>query len=151
MNVSIALELIIAMSMLFVFKHFVCDFLLQTPYMLGKSKPVDWVKPLAAHCAVHVAGTYVILALMAAYVAIAYAPLYERMVDNTAPLFVVLLLLSEFVIHFVMDRVKASPNMWGRWGPSDKNFWVALGFDQAVHALTYIVMVYAWFSQIFIW
>lgn len=47
--VAAALLLVVA----FKIKHFVADYPLQTPYMLGKFKARGWVRPLAAHAGVH--------------------------------------------------------------------------------------------------
>lgn len=104
----------------FLMKHWVADFVLQTPYMLQKGDAHGWVFPLMAHVGVHLIGS--------------------------APIILIVhwkygwLLLMEGVIHFTVDRIKASPFMWGRYVPSDKAFWITLGFDQLVHNITYVVM-----------
>jgi hypothetical protein len=140
----------------FQFKHFIADYPLQGAYMLGKFKPGwDFVKPLAAHCAVHFALTFAI------------ALCYSHKV--TMALMVGLL---DFMIHFIMDRVKASPKMLGRYKALSANemmailsnvpkmgetlvratfyptlrsntlFWWSLGIDQMVHHLTDILVIY---------
>jgi len=41
-----------------------------------------------------------------------------------------------------MDRIKASPNLWGRY--KDMNnapYWMCLGLDQAVHHLTHYALI----------
>ncbi|SRR6266851_5313326 len=81
---------------LFQVKHFLADYPFQTEYMLGKFKPRGWFKPLVAHAAVHALGTFLI----------------ANYFDATHPLG---LALFDFVIHFTMDRVKASPALLGRW------------------------------------
>lgn len=82
------------------FKHFLADFPLQGKYMLGKFKPgLDFLGPLTAHCAVHAGLTFGIVWVC-------------------RPKLAVQLAITDFVIHFVMDRIKASPNMLGRF----KNF-----------------------------
>ena len=78
------------------------------------------------------------------------------------------LALLDAGIHFIMDRVKASPNLLGRWkalsGAEMRNilsyehtivlgkfkselrgnvlFWWSLGFDQMVHHLTHYSLIY---------
>ena len=61
------------------------------------------------------------------------------------------------VVHFTMDRIKASPNMLGRFKPLTKEtyptaneaaiksntyFWWSLGLDQGVHHLTHYVIIW---------
>jgi hypothetical protein len=83
-------------------KHFLADYIFQqNNYMLGKFKPGwAWVGPLLAHVAVHFAGTLVI--------GYAFLP---RAVWGWA------WLVAGFdaVVHFCMDRIKASPAWMGRW------------------------------------
>lgn len=136
-------------------KHFLADYPLQTGYMLGKFKAgLDWVLPLTAHVAVHGAGTYMIACIFGRY-ELAFS-----------------LATFDMIIHFLMDRVKASPYLLGRYkalssgemsglllavqqvdSPNvqgmikdamrgNKYFWWALGVDQMVHHLTHYVIIY---------
>jgi len=91
-------------------KHFLCDYPLQTAYQLGKFKPGwAWVLPLTTHCSIHALGTFVI--------AFGFA-LYRDIGDCGWVLHV---MLFDFVLHFCMDRVKASPNLLGRFNALSKN------------------------------
>jgi len=142
---------------IFQFKHFIADYPLQTHYMLGKFKERGWVLPLAAHCAVHFAFTFIISFIFGLSLAQS-----------------ILVATLDFSIHFVMDRIKASPKMLGRFNSLSKNemlnllnnnicpgelapcdeekkkqvlksnvlFWWALGVDQLVHHLTDILLIY---------
>lgn len=101
---------------LFLIKHFLADFPLQTAYMLGKGKPTGWVLPLAAHCAVHALLTLPVLWFLG-------LPLW--------------LAAAEFVAHFIIDRVKART----KWTPAQPQFWWALGADQLAHQLCYLAML----------
>ncbi len=128
-------------------KHFFCDYPLQTPYMLGKFKSGnDWILPLMAHAGVHALATFLIAVFFGFKLALALAAF-------------------DFVAHFAMDRIKASPNMLGRYkalsgkeyveimvssmdkSENDKRlkdnvrFWWALGLDQGVHHLTHYVII----------
>lgn len=149
---------------IFQLKHFIADFPLQTPYMLGKFKAKGWIAPLACHCGVQSAFTYLI-----ALFALPKEPRFAG--------YALLLALLDFWIHFTMDRIKASPEMLGRYKvlsandfgllnqglqnaqlgvPYDearahlykrqikenKYFWWALGLDQMVHHLTDILIVF---------
>lgn len=112
-------------------KHYLADFVFQNKYMLGKFNPTGWVKPLAAHCLVHATFTLAIC-----------------LVVNPSLSW---LAVVDFVVHFIMDRIKASPKLLGRFKSlcpnefatatpeqkrHDRYFWLALGFDQYVHHLT---------------
>jgi len=103
-------------------KHFLCDFPLQTAYMLGKMNKDHWVLPLASHAGVHALFTLLIVAIVNI---------------NLWWLSVV-----DFIIHFTMDRIKASPNLLNRFKLDDKRFWWALGFDQMVHHLTHYFIIF---------
>ncbi len=131
-------------------KHFVADFLLQGRYMLGKFKPGwDFVPPLAAHCGVH--------ALFTLIIALKVKPEYWW------------LAIVDFVAHFIMDRIKASPKYLGRYKALSANemipliqkaqagildeddkkrirgnglFWWCLGIDQEFHGLTHYFIIF---------
>ena len=103
-------------------KHLVCDYFLQGQYMLGKFKLFpDYILPLLAHSAVH-GVTMAGIALLWGY-------------DHF-----VLMGLLDLITHFVVDRVKASPKLLGRWKPDNKYFWWALGVDQYCHHAIAIAM-----------
>ncbi len=111
-------------------KHFFADFPLQGRYMLGKFKGgTEWIRPLAAHAGVHFVFTFVI----------ACVALYR--VPGTLPKAFVLGAL-DFTVHFCVDRLKASPDLGGRWKPDKPYFWWALGADQMAHHLTHYFIVY---------
>ena len=81
-------------------KHFLADYPLQNSYMLKKFLGGrDWILPLATHAGVHAVFTFVISAVY--------------LQDLT--MLSVALAAVDFVCHFVMDRVKASPKLMGRW------------------------------------
>ncbi len=133
----------------FQIKHFLADYPLQTPYMLGKFKPGwDFLEPLAAHAGVHAAMTALIC-----------------WVVNPSLMW---LALVDFAIHFMMDRIKAGPKYLGRFKAlsgkemlnilsykdtigldkfkpqlvSNVFFWWSLGLDQMIHHLTHYFIVY---------
>jgi hypothetical protein len=89
--------MIFVLLIAFQIKMWLADYLLQTPYMLGKFRVTGWVKPLLAHVAVHAVMTLAIAAFI--------CPLWLA----------VTVALLDASIHFCMDRVKASPNMLGRY------------------------------------
>lgn len=83
---------------IFQLKHFVADFPLQNEYMLGKFKKDGWVPPLLLHSGVHAVCSFLIALCFTGSV-----------VRST------LLGLFDLVIHFGMDRVKASPDLLGKF------------------------------------
>lgn len=121
---------IFLLLVLFQFKHFIADYPLQTQYMLGKTKVTGWIQPLAAHAAVHSLATYIITMYF------------------VGPFTAILFALADFVIHFTVDRLKASPKLGGRWNPTQSYFWWALGADQMAHHLTHYVFIYILISTL---
>jgi hypothetical protein len=129
------LTTIIVLLLLFQVKHFLADYPLQTKYMLGKFKEDGWFLPLVSHAAVHGAFTFVI--------ALHFVKVSDAFVLG----------LLDLCVHYFMDRMKASPNVLGRFKPfsgevneenatptqrrDNKLFWWSLGFDQMVHHLTH--------------
>lgn len=120
-----ALFLVFCLMVAFQIKHFVCDFPLQNGYMLGKFKGgFEWVGPLSAHASVHAIGTLLICCPFFGWGSIVPA-------------------LADFAVHFIVDRIKASPTLGGRFKPSEKLFWWCLGADQMAHHLTHYAII-AW-------
>ena len=119
------LQIFLEILILFQVKHFLADFPLQLNYMLFRKTSPNWdfVIPLLAHCLVH--------AFLTLLICLYYAPQLWWL----APL--------DLVIHFIMDRIKSSPQMLGRYNDLRKAyFWWALGFDQMVHHITHIYIAY---------
>ncbi len=87
---------IFALLIIYQIKHFLADYPLQGKYMLGKFKPGwAWVGPLTAHAGLH--------GLFTLAIVLAFDPSKWW------------LAVFDFVIHFAMDRLKASPNLLGRY------------------------------------
>jgi hypothetical protein len=101
MNWSYAMK-IFSFLVLFQIKHFFADFPLQNDYMLGKFKSKGWVAPLAAHCTVHAVLTFYISVL-----ALFAVPGGFILAAKLAGF--------DFLVHFLMDRIKASPTLLGRF------------------------------------
>jgi len=115
---------IFVLLVIYQIKHFLCDYPFQVPYMLQKMNKDDgWVLPLASHAAVHALFTLIIVLAV-------NANLWW-------------LAIVDFVVHFTMDRIKASPDLLNRFKLDDKRFWWALGFDQMVHHLTHYAIIFA--------
>lgn len=132
--------MIFLLLIIYQLKHFLADFPFQTKYMLGKFKSgKEWILPLLAHVFVHGLFTFVIALFI-------------------KPKLAVYLTLFDMTIHFIMDRIKASPNLLGRFQPFTKRdfeqgvtkeqirsnvlFWWSLGIDQMVHHLTHYIIIW---------
>lgn len=121
---AINLETVFILLVLFQLKHFIADFPLQREYMLKKTLP-GWgfFVPLAVHCSVHAGLTLAITLFF-----------------NPALWW---LAIVDFVVHFVMDRVKSGPRYLGRFNDKSKaGFWNAFGVDQMVHHLTHYFIIW---------
>lgn len=109
---------IIWLMVIMQFKHFIADYPLQGKYMLGKFLKKGWVAPLAAHCSVHFVFTLVIA--LAFLWSTAYGLLIALGVAS-----------MDFTIHFIMDRIKASPDMLGRYKALSQNEFKGLLQEQS--------------------
>jgi hypothetical protein len=116
---------VVALLLVFQTKHYVADYLLQTEYMLGKFEKTYWLMPLLLHASVHAVFTYNICVSFGVPV-----------------IFALLLAFGDLIIHSIIDRIKASPKMFGCFVPSDKEFWWVFGLDQKLHHLTHYVIIY---------
>jgi hypothetical protein len=93
-------------------KHLLCDYFLQGKFMLGKFKRYpDYIMPLFCHALVHFIGTFII----ALFVDPDHATFYA-MLDGT--------------IHFIVDRIKASPELLGRFDALSKKEMKEIMYDQ---------------------
>ena len=122
---------IFMLLVLFQLKHFLADYPLQTTYMLGKMQATGWIRPLATHAAVH--------ACITAIIVLWYFILLGQ--PMLALIFAPLLAIADFIIHFIVDRLKASPSLGGRFNPTQPYFWWALGADQMAHHLTHYAFI----------
>jgi hypothetical protein len=118
------LQTVFLLLVIFQVKHFIADFPLQFPYMLKKLSPGwEFVFPLSMHCSVHAILTFLICMF-------------------TVPSLWWLAIL-DFCVHFIMDRIKSGPRYLGRYNDVMRSsFWIALGFDQMVHHLTHLFIIW---------
>jgi len=105
-----------AILFLFIIKHFICDFILQPPYMyLNKGK---FAHPGGmAHATVHGTATAIIC--------------YAYPTFLTAA-------LIDGVVHYFIDWGKVNIAKRMGWKPDNSEYyWYLLGLDQMLHYLTY--------------
>jgi hypothetical protein len=123
------MEITILALLLLQLKHFVCDFITQTPYQL-RHKGIYGHPGGLLHAAHHVVGSAVVLVLLKIV-----------MLLPIPPTLIATVLSAEFLIHYHID--------WGKeqivkpfvetQGPA---YWAVFGFDQFLHQTTYVAMVY---------
>lgn len=123
MNIIIVFVLLV----LFQIKHFLCDYIFQGKYMLGKFKDHGWFLPLLSHVLVHVLGTALIIAIYAFYIGTSWKAFF-------------ILIALDAVVHFTMDRIKVVASK--QYTVQDKEFWWWLGYDQSLHHLTHYVIIF---------
>lgn len=109
--------------LLFLFvKHFIVDFLAQTPYQyLNKGK---YGHPGGIlHSGLHGIATYIILVAYAIPLALTFA-------------------LFDFLVHYHIDWGKVNINNHYGWtATNSEKFWWLLGLDQFLHYMTYLIIV----------
>ncbi len=108
-------------------KHFLCDYVLQTPYQL-QNKGTYGHPGGILHSGLHAAGTVIVLAICGFGAALIAA-----------------VAVAEFVVHYHVDWGK---EQFVRRFPSDRQdvFWRIIGFDQLLHQLTYAAMLLVLFA-----
>lgn len=118
-----------ALLLLFV-KHFIADFPLQKWAYQYANKGTYGHPGGLLHAGIHVIGTFAVFMFM-----------FDQL--SLAAVYVAgFLALLDGVIHYHVDWAKMSLNKAKGWGPNTHNeFWVLLGVDQLLHALTYILLV----------
>lgn len=102
----------------FIIKHFICDFLLQTPYQLQNKGRYGHLGGVL-HAAIHGAGTFAVCLLLA-------LPGWLGVVDAVA--------------HYHIDWLKSQVNDKWHLSPTNRivGFWWLFGLDQMLHYLTYV-------------
>ena len=106
---------------LFFIKHWLIDFVWQTPAEIAnKGTYLKWAG--LVHSVKHGIGTFVILWITD----ISFEMLY-------------FLSLADIIIHYHIDWAKM--NLSKDLTAADHKFWVWLGFDQLLHHLTYVVFI----------
>ncbi|TMV07604.1 DUF3307 domain-containing protein [Ruegeria sediminis] len=107
-------------------KHMFADYYLQTPKMLAGRGEYFHVGR-AQHAGVHVIGSALVFLIV-----------------GTPLLFILVIGVLEWVIHFNIDFAKAHYSDKKQLQPNQAAFWRAAGLDQLLHNLTYIAMAWAW-------
>jgi hypothetical protein len=105
-------------------KHFIADYLLQSPWIIAGKGHLD--RPGGyAHAVVHIIGT-------------APALIYVGLGGGL----IALLLAAEFIIHFTVDHIKALQARKEPQSLASARFWAMHGADQLAHHLTYSGIIF---------
>ena len=117
------MAIIFVLFAVFFLKHYVIDFPLQTEYQ-WRNKGTFLHPGGLLHSGLHALFTMSLLLLLAVPAALIIA-------------------VCEFIAHYLIDYFKMNINKDMGWD-ANKNpeFWYLLGFDQLLHYLTYLLIVY---------
>ena len=102
-------------------KHFICDFPLQVPYQWKNKGTYGHLGGLI-HAFLHAIGTFICIV-------------------GFFPRDALRLALIDMVLHYHIDYVKMNANERMGWNESHHQFWVLIGLDQYLHALTYVLLM----------
>ncbi len=108
----------------FAIKHFICDFVLQRSYQY-LNKGIYGHPGGLLHAALHGIGTFVVLLPLGMLPALSGAAF-------------------DSIVHYHLDWGRARVNDHYKFTTTQDAFWVLLGLDQLLHALTYVVIVALW-------
>jgi hypothetical protein len=128
--VSSQVLLVFAALLVLQVKHFVADFVLQTPYQF-LNKGIYGHPGGLIHSGIHVVGTVFAFLVIAPSWPIAAA-----------------ILAGEFIAHYHIDWLKEGTVKRQQWQFPQAEFWWTFGADQALHQVTYLVIVAVLVTQI---
>jgi len=124
--------MLLALSALLLFqiKHFFGDFVFQ-PYKMVIKKGIYLHPAGLLHAGIHAVGSVPAVLLM-----------------TRSPAAIGLVLGAEFLVHYHCDWSKAKLDELLHLSNRSTLHWVIFGFDQFVHQLTYLAMVYLILARI---
>ena len=108
---------------LFEVKHFVCDYVLQTPFQY-RNKGIYGHLGGFIHAGIHAAGSL---------------PALLVLTDSALPMAAIL--AAEFVVHYHTDWLKEQINKRRGLTIDDHLYWIVFGTDQLIHQMTYVVFL----------
>ena len=121
-------QLVLAALLVLQFKHFVADFVLQTPYQfLNKGKyghPGGLI-----HAGIHATGSLLAFLVITPSLRLGAA-----------------IVIGEFIAHYHIDWMKERTTRIKKWVFPQAEFWWTFGADQALHQVTYVAIagILAW-------
>jgi hypothetical protein len=120
---QLALLVLVAVAVL-MFKHMLADFYLQSAYQYLNKRTYGHPGGIM-HAGIHVALT----------------PLVYLVLAPASLLLAAAIALGEFIVHYHTDWLKEQLTHSNGWTAQDRCFWLALGTDQLVHGITYLMIV----------
>lgn len=128
-SIAVIRGYVIGLFLLFQLKHFIFDWLYQPPWQY-RNKGTYGHPGGIVHALQHFFPTYLILYF--------FAGLDMGLAGVLA--------FTEFLIHYHVDWAKMNLNQKLGWGPTTSEwFWRLTGFDQLLHQLTYVWLVWETF------
>lgn len=116
-------QLVLAALAVLQIKHFVCDFMIQTPYQF-LNKGIYGHPGGLLHAGLHALLTTTVFFLL------------------TPPLVLgIAIVIVEFVLHYHIDWLKELTFKRRKWVFPQAEFWWVFGFDQFLHQFTYLGIV----------
>ena len=115
---------ILVLYLAFRAKQVICDFFLQTSWMASvKGSPFNMggAKALGLHAGIHSAFTFLLMFI--------FAPAFWW------------LGLVDFLVHAMIDKLKALVTNDKNWTYKDDQYWWAFGLDQEAHNLTHLAYI----------
>jgi hypothetical protein len=103
-------------------KHFVFDYPLQTAFQL-KNKATYGHLGGIVHAALHALGTSAAFLVVRPSLGVGIA-----------------IVVGEFIVHYHLDWAKGQLGRYLKLTPEDNLYWWAIGADQLLHHLTYVVI-----------
>jgi hypothetical protein len=116
--------LVLAAVGVLMLKHTAADFFLQTPYQYCN-------KGIYGHPG----------GLLHAGIQVSLTPLVYLVIAPASLLLAAAIALGEFAMHYHIDWAKEQITRGAGYTPQTPRFWHALGVDQLLHDLTYLVIV----------
>ena len=125
MTAASATNILAAAAAYLLIKHAVADFFLQTAFQWRNKGEYGHPGGLV-HVAIHAALTIPVFLIL----------------QPPTLLTAALVLFGEAVVHYHIDWLKDRMVKSRHWTATDDSYWRALGFDQLLHGLTYIGIVW---------
>ena len=116
-------QLVLAALLLLQIKHYICDFVIQTPYQF-MNKGIYGHPGGIIHSGTHALTTIVVFLVITPSFALGAA-----------------IVIGEFIIHYHVDWTKEQTLRRRKWVFPQSKFWWVFGLDQFLHQFTYLGIV----------
>lgn len=122
---SAASLLLLSSLALFELKHFACDFVFQTAYIV-RHKGIYGHSAGIIHAGLHALGSLPAILLL-----------------TDAATLVAVIVAVEFLVHYHVDWLKLFIDRRGNLDMSQGTYWMVFGADQLIHQMTYLAILLA--------